>query len=153
MDFWENLHCFGRKDFSKRRTGWKWFGVILSESNLPPVRDSYLEKALLAIRMRVVPDRYNQWEITVSIMPIYQYWRCRRFQLEYLSMKKKTIQRRVQPLLTIGSRNTYTNGGNITYSLVFCWRGDDSIVVDDETRGLGIPLSFEELSPGLITLY
>ena len=41
-----------------------WAEVILSKpvvsSILPPVRDSYLEKALLAIRIRVVPDGYNQ---------------------------------------------------------------------------------------------
>ena len=45
--------------------------VILSNpvvsSNLAPVRDLYSEKALLAIRIRVVPDRYNQREIYHSI--------------------------------------------------------------------------------------
>ena len=61
--------------------------VILSNpvvlSNLAPVRDLYSEKALLAIRIRVVPDRYNQREIYHSINnAIYQYQRRRRFQLK-----------------------------------------------------------------------
>ena len=63
----------------------------------------------------------------------------------------KDIQRRVRLPLTSGSRGTYTNGGNVAYSLIISLRVDDStIVVDDETRGPGSTLSLEEFSPGLI---
>ena len=70
------------------------------------------------------------------------------FFLEY--QEKKNIQGRVQLPLTSGSRDTYTNGGNVAYSLINRLRFNDSIVVDNETGGLGSAMSLEEFSPGLI---
>ena len=60
MDFWRELTLLVLK---KRLFNFEnWAEVILSnpvlESKTPPVADLYAVKALVAIRMRVVPIRY-----------------------------------------------------------------------------------------------